>query len=291
MVKHRKLSGLLVAIAVLSVVSMLLPVPDRVRATTVIADNFNDMDYTGWDTYGMIANYSTVPSQLSLAGSANFSAADQTLKITGPEGNFLYANWNNAYRSSAVSFGMWSFDVYIVNTTRGMAWVTLMADSYWPREDFGVIGTPYMNNSYEIWFYPRNLTSFFDRPMITLERLSSGHTTVRGSYAVGSPSDTWTDCWTHIDVIRNSTGHIMVYVNGTLGITTLDYTRSITGFFMFTGQTGWAIDSVVISGSSEVPTIPTVLPPPDFTLPLIAVCAIELIVIIVLIILYLRRRP
>ena len=295
-IKLRKLNVLLVAIAVLWVVSMLLPFQGTVRAMEVITDNFNDMDYTGWDTYGMVGNYTTTPSTTSLAGAGNFSAADQTLKVTGPLGNMPYGYWSNAYIDSAVSFGMWSFDLYVVNVSRGYAWVTLWADHYYPREAWGAGTSSYMNESYEIWVYTRDLSSvsglsYFDRPMITLERVHSGFATLRGEYAVGSPSDTWTNCWTHFDVTRNATGHIQVYVNGTLRISTLDYTDSITGYFMFTGQSGYAIDSVVISGYAEVPDIPDVLPPPDFTLPLIAISAIELIVIIVLVILYFRRRP
>jgi len=294
-IKQRKLSVLLVAIAVLWVASMFLPFPDRVRATTVIADNFNDMDYADWDTYGMIGNYTTTPSQATITGSGNFSAADQTLKVIGPEGNHPYLYWSNAYIASSVSFGMWSFDLYVVNTTRGYAWVTLMADHYYPRDSWGAGTSSYMNTSYEIWVYTRDLSStsglsYFDRPMITLERLHTGFATIRGEYYVGTSADTWTDCWTHFDVTRNATGHIHVYVNGTLRITAQDYTYPIPGYFMFTAQSGAAIDSVVISGVSEVPDEPVIVPPPDFTLPLIAITAIELIVIIVLVILYMRRR-
>ena len=295
MVKQRKLSALLAAIAVLWLVSMLLPFPDAVRATTVIADNFNDMDYAGWNTYGMIGNYTTTPSQASIAGTGNFSAADQTLKVTGPMGNPPYGYWSNAYIESSVSFGMWSFDLYVVNSTRGYAWVTLMADHYYPREAWGAGTSSFMNESYEIWVYTRDLTSsigsIFDRPMITLEKVHIGGAVLLAQYNVGSPSDTWTDCWTHFDVIRNTTGCFHVYVNGTLRITRSEIARSITGYFLFTGQSGAAIDSVVISETSDVLTIPTEPPPLDLTLPLIAISVIELIVIIVLVILYFRRRP
>ncbi len=295
-IKQRKLSFLLVAIAVFCVVSMLSPFPDRVRAMTVITDNFNDMDYAGWDTYGYILNWTTSPPKTYLAGSANFSAADQTLKVTGPLGNYTYSSWNNAYIESSVSFGQWSFDLYVVNTTLGMGYVRLMADHYYPAEYYSAIPGPYMNNSYEIWCYTRNLTSsigsFVDRPMITLERWLTGSGDIRASYSVGTPSDTWTNCWVHFDVIRNTTGHIMVYINSTLRIAIGDNLNPIPGYFVFSGQSGWAIDSVVISGISAIPTIPTIPtePPPDFTLPLIAIIAIELIVIIVLSILYFRRR-
>ena len=293
-IKQRKLSVLLVAIVGLWVVSMLLPFPNMVRATTVITDNFNDMDFAGWDTYGHILNWTTAPPKASLAGSANFSAADQTLKVTGPEGNFTYSNWNNAYIASTVSFGIWSFDMYVVNTTQGYGFVNLMADHYYPVEMYSAIPGPYMNNSFEIWCYTRNLTAHnipFDRPTISLERWVNGFGTLRGQYAVGSPSDTWNNCWVHFDVIRNTTGHIMVFVNGTLRISTLDSLSSIPGYFKFTGQSGWAIDSVVISGTADVPdTTNGDGDGLDLTLPLIAIVAIELIVIIVLIILYLRRR-
>jgi hypothetical protein len=287
--KQKRLSVPLIAIGVFLVVSVLLPFPDAVRATEVIADNFNDMDYAGWDTYGMMANLTGTP-ELTLAGSANFSAADQTLKVTGPEGNMTYSNWNNAYRASAVSFGKWSFDVYVVNSTRPYAYINLIRDHYYPRASWSNIPGPTMNNCYDIFIWTRYLHSGHDRPEITLGRVTNGAGMLLGSYEVGSPSDTWTNCWTHFDVIRNTTGHIMVYINGTLRISTLDYSRPITGYFMFTGQSGWAIDSVVISGTSDVPDIPTVDPPPNFTLPLIAISAIELIVIVVLVILYFRRR-
>ncbi len=293
MKKQRKLSGLLVVIAVLWAMSMLLPFSDAVRATDVIADTFNDMDYMGWDTYGRFLNKIAFMEYFP-DGVGNFSAADQTLKVIGPSENETFHYLSMAYINSSICYGTWSFDVFVFNNTLGWCFVQLIGDSYNPIEAWSNVPGPYRNYSYEIWIYTRNLGSHYYQPTVTLERCYDGTYSLEGEYEVLPGNATWTNCWTHFDVTRNSTGYFNIYVNGTLRISVQDTVFPISGYFAFQAQSGWAIDNVAIF-DYIVP-----LPPPEtiyttilvdnYTTLMIAICIIELIIITVLVILYLRRR-
>ena len=293
MVKQRKLSVPLVAIAVFWLVSMLLPFPDTVQATTVIGDNFNDMDYADWNTYGTFLD-KTAFMEYFPGGVGNFSAADQTLKVIGPSENETFHYLSMAYINSSICYGTWSFDVFVFNNTLGWCFVQLIGDSYNPKETWSNIPGPYKNYSYEIWIYTRNLGSHYYQPTVTLERCYDGTYSLEGDYKVLPGNATWTNCWTHFDVTRNSTGYFNIYVNGTLRISVQDTVFPISGYFAFQAQSGWAIDNVAIF-DYIVP-----LPPPEtiyttilvqnFPTLMIAICTIELIIITVLVILYLRRR-
>jgi hypothetical protein len=287
------LSAPLIVIAVFLVVSVLLPFPDAVRATEVIADNFNDMDYAGWNTHGRFLN-KTAFMEYYPGGVGNFSAADQTLKVIGPSENDTFHYLSMAYINSSICYGTWSFDVFVVNNTLGWCFVQLIGDSYNPKEAWSNIPGPYKNYSYEIWIYTRQIGRHYIRPTITLERCYDGLYSLEGEYGVLPTTATWTNCWNHIDVTRNSTGYFNVYLNGTRRISVQDTVFPISGYFAFEAQSGWAIDNVAILDyivSHPPPeTTPPPPPPPNLTTLMIAIGTIELIIIIVLAILYLRRR-
>jgi hypothetical protein len=297
--KHGRLTTALVPIVLLAVLLLQPPVRDSVMAAP-FADNFDDLNYNGWSTLG--AYFDWTSRKLYPLGAGNFSAADATLKGTGPLGNTTGEYASVAYTSSSVDHGTWSFDLFVLNTTLGFSYVSLIADHYNPEIVHSGFPGPYMNNSYEIWVYTRDLRPRIniDRPMITLEGYATSgiYPHGYGSWPFLDSSATWTNCWTHFDVTRDSTGHFNVYVNGTLRISVSEPNNPIpTGYFMFHGQSGQAIDNVSVSDHVIPPTTVTVtttttafVDSPLSTL-MMAVGIIELIVIVVLGVLFFRRRP
>jgi hypothetical protein len=294
LVKQRRLTTSLVAIALLLVLSLQLPSQDRVKATELITDNFNDMNYDGWGTFGIL--YNRTDYRYYHAGVGNFTAADQTLRVNGSETTWDLQYMNLAYLNHSINYGTWSFDLFIVDTPGAECVVHLIADHYNPRTQVSTIPGPGMNYSYLFVMITHDIGGSYDRPTIDFWRLEASGRTTLGTYVVGPPSYSWTNCWTHFDVTRNSTGYFNVYLNGTLRMSRQDNITIPSGYFIFAGLTGQAIDNVAIYDYIVPPPPPPAppeppTPPPDFTLPLIAIGAIELIVIIVLVILYVRRRP
>ena len=292
-VKHRRLTTLLVAIALLLVLSLQLPLQDPVKATELITDNFNDMNYDGWDTFGIL--YNRTDYRYYDAGVGNFTAADKTLRVNGSETTWDLQYMNLAYLNHSVNYGTWSFDLFVVDTPGAECVVHLIADHYNPAQEISTIPGPGMNYSYCFVMITHNIGEYYYQPTIDFWRLVGTEHTSLGSYDVGPPSYSWNNCWTHFDVTRNSTGYFNVYINGTLRMSQQEQITIPSGYFIFAGLTGQAIDNVAIYDYVVPPPPPITttlyLFLPDFTLPLIAISAIELIVIIVLVILYFRRHP
>jgi len=294
LVKQRRWTTLLVAIAVLLVLSLQLPLQDPVKATELITDNFNDMNYDGWGTFGIL--YNRTDYRYYDAGVGNFTAADQTLRVNGSETTWDLQYMNVAYLNHSVNYGTWSFDLFVVDTPGAECVVQLITDHYNPATQISTIPGPGRNYSYLFVMITHDIGGIYNRPTIDFWRIvGTGHTSL-GRYSVGPSSYSWNNCWTHFDVTRNATGYFNVYINGTLRMSVQDNITIPSGYFIFAGLTGQAIDNVAIY-DYIVPPPPPPEPPeppiplPDFTLPLIGVSAIELIVLIVLVILYFRRRP
>ncbi len=274
--------------------SLQLPLQDPVKATELITDNFNDMNYDGWGTFGIL--YNRTDNKYYDAGVGNFTAADQTLRVNGSETTWDLQYMNGAYLNHSVNYGTWSFDLFIVDTPGAECVVHLISDHYNPATQYSTIPGPGRNYSYLFVMITHDIDiSYYQQPTIDFWRIDgTGHTSL-GRYDVGPPSYSWNNCWTHFDVTRNSTGYFNVYINGTLRMSRQDNISIPSGYFIFAGLTGQAIDNVAIYDYIVPPPPPTeiyeIISLLDFTLPLIAVSAIELIGIIVLIILYFRRRP
>ncbi len=291
--KHRRLTTPLVAIVLLLVLSLQLPFQESVRATELSADNFNDMDYNGWGTYGTI--WDRTESTYYPAGVGNFSAEDRTLKVTGPGGNWTRQSINVAYMNHSINFGTWSFDLFVVDNPGGEIIIHLISDHYNPPQHMSAIPGPYLNDSYCFMIATHNIGGNYNRPMISFWRFDDGSIIHLDEYVVGPSTYTWTNCWTHFDVTRNSTGYFNIYINETLRISRQEHATIPSGYFVFAGQSGQAIDNVVILDYivPHPPSEPTTPPIPglDLTAPLIIIGTIELIIIILLVVLHIRRRP
>jgi hypothetical protein len=273
--------------------SLQLTFQDSAIATELITDNFNDMNYDGWSTCATL--YNRTDYRYYDAGAGNFTAADKTLKVNGSETTWELQYMNIAYINHSVNYGTWSFDLYMVDTPGAECVIHLISDHYNPNQAISTIPGPGMNHSYAFVMLTHDIGPAYPQPTISLWKIVGSSHSILGNYLVGPSSYIWTNCWTHFDITRNSTGYFNIYVNGTLRISIQDTVFPISGYFAFEAQSGWAIDNVLIYDYIVPPPPPpettTTTTTSDLTPLMIAIGAIELIIIITLIILYIRRRP
>ncbi len=88
--------------------------------------------------------------------------------------------------------------------------------------------------------------------------------------------------WWHINITRDFEGNFEVYINDTLGITYTDTTHTSSDLFTFTAEAGISLDNIVV--------VPYPQPPPPLPWELIAIGGGVAVGVIVLAIVFLRRR-
>ncbi len=286
---------------VLILLLLTISIQTPVWATEIIFDDFDDMDYDGWGTYGTVFN--RTEDIYYPANSANFSASDKTLKVTGPGGDWLSQLYSVAYINHSVNYGTWSFDLYVIDTPGHEIVIHLMADSYYPPSHSNNISKPSMNFSYCFVILTYGSWTNYDRPLIEFWSFSNGIHQVIDRYDIGPAGSTWSDRWTHFDITRNPAGHFDIYLNRTLCMSVQPPIHDIpSGYFHFTGQTGHAIDNLLIYDvplplPPETTETPTPRPMPtttttefDMTPVMFTISSIELVVIVLLVILYFKQR-
>lgn len=271
-----------------------------VRAAELIADNFDDMNYDGWGTYGTAFN--RTEDMYYPADTANFSAADKTLRVTGPGGDWLRQLYSVAYLNHSVNYGTWSFDLYVVDTPGHECVIHLLSDYYYPLEGENGISPIHLNYSYlfVILTYGSWPSTSYDRPLIEFWYINDGAHQVMARYEIGPAGSTWSDRWTHFDITRDDTGHFDIYLNGTLCMSArpgVHYIQSC--YFQFIGQTGQAIDNLAIydyvvphppeTTETTTETTTTSTTGFDLTPVLLTVSIIELVVIVLLVVVYFRK--
>lgn len=280
-VTQKRITTFFTLVALLLVLSLHLPLQNRVTATEVFSDNFNDGNYDGWGTYGFYRNDT---ENLFYPAIANFSAADQTLKATGPTGSFPWWTSNVAYISSSLAYGNWSFDVLVDDQNAGFIEIQIIADHYSPWRLYSAFPPPKMNACYSIEILTHAKSGWNDRPTIFLTKYVHPTFTTLDYYETGPSLSNWSTAWNHIDVTRNSTsGRFEVYLNGTLRLEASDNAITTSNYFAFWAQSGQALDNVIFDDG----IIPT--PPPTPGFPAIAI-AIGLALGLGLIVIVRRRR-
>ncbi|NHI88844.1 MAG: hypothetical protein EAX87_04925 [Candidatus Thorarchaeota archaeon] len=291
---HEKGLGIPLVIIVLL---LMISIQPAVRATELTADNFNDMNYDGWETYGTVFN--RTEDMYYPANSANYSAADKTLRVTGPGGDWLRQLYSVAYLNHSVNYGTWSFDLYVVDTPGHECVIHLLSDYYYPLESENGISEKHLNYSYlfVILTYGSWPSTSYNKPLIEFWYINNGVHVVMDRYEIGPAGSTWSDRWTHFDITRDATGHFDIYLNGTLRLSAQPGVHYIpAGYFQFLGQTGQAIDNLAIydyivphppdTTTTETTTNST---GSNLTPVLLAVSTIELVVIILLAVVYFRK--
>jgi hypothetical protein len=279
---------------------LMLSIQPAVQATEIIAENFDDMNYDNWETYGMV--YNRTEDLYYPAKTANYSAADKTLKVTGPGGDWLRQLYSVAYINHSVNYGTWNFDLYVVDTPGHECVIHLLSDHYYPLEDENNISREHLNYSYlfVILTYGSWPDTTYNRPLIELWYINNGAHIVVDRYNVGPVGSTWSDRWTHFNITRDATGHFNIYLNGTLRLSGRPGVHNIpSGYFQFVAQTGQAIDNLVIDDAAVPYTTTTTTSTTEATTPptgadltpvLLTVGTVTLVVIVLLIVVYLRKR-
>ena len=210
--------------------------PVHVNAIQIWADDFTDGNYNDWSITGV--NMSSItPTEID----GNFTAENFVLRALGPE-------WNHAYHESSIANGTWRFDIDAVSSELRHFYVIFMSvdgiltegapDGY----SLMVATDPYVNEftGYALLRYNEGIVDI--APLGEYETTSG----VRGHH--------------HIDIMRNTTGHFKVYVDGVLRISAVDTMHTRSDYFRFHTPAGSAIDNITVYDSEEEP-----FPPPETT--------------------------
>ncbi|MFX0168905.1 MAG: hypothetical protein ACFE89_06030 [Candidatus Hodarchaeota archaeon] len=199
-------------------------------AAVVWADDFNDGNFAGW----------------TIAYGA-FSAADNTLRGDS-------SGWNYAYHSSIVAEGTWHFDVY-------HSGADLCPYVWFITNDLFSEGA---NNPYNGYYLHFTLIS--NAIELCRDTEMQGYDYILDSY---HPSNGIAGWW-HLDVTRDSSGNIHVYINETLQLQAQDTNFDTSQYLYFECYDHHALENVVVSDTvdieppSEPPTTPTTTTTPTF---------------------------
>jgi hypothetical protein len=248
--RHTKsaVGGLMVWLVLVILVTSFGPVP--VSADVVWSDDFNDGNYDGWTIYGY--NFTFFPPTPAVG---SFSAADYTLKATGPV-------YNYAAHPSSVAYGTWSFSVHVAHTPMDYLIIFFLVSDF-SQFLSGITGYSmivYMDGTFELKRHDGM------PPVATI-----------ASYDAPGELSGLQD----IRVTRSDSGQFRVSINGTVQIEEEDSTYTTADDFCFAAESGPAIDNVVVSDTIDVTGVP-------LELLVIGVGAAAVVVIVALVIL--KRR-
>ncbi|UCE11115.1 MAG: hypothetical protein JSW61_04035 [Candidatus Thorarchaeota archaeon] len=187
------------------------------------SDDFEDGNFDGWTTYGAIGSGSQ-GSELP----SNFTVTNGAIMAQGE-------NWNLAFHNSSVVYGTWSIDVYPVDREHNEILLPFILESHrvydWWKNGYIVqlVTGPYR---------------YYTEPTITLVRVIQWPVDI--VWLDEAPTGNMTG-WQHIDITRDRSGHICVYLNGTLHLTTVDLLIRSSVLFGFCGESGQGIDNVTVT--------------------------------------------
>lgn len=191
------------------------------QAEVVWLDDFNDEDYVGWEIFGV--NMSSTPP-VEIPG--EFSAQDGYMKAIGPE-------WNHARIPSITTHGTWSFDILATDSPTHHFYVYFMIDD--ARDAF-----PQPPNGYGIMVVTKEWEG--GKPGFLLMKYLDGmFHPIKGYMTQGDVSG-----WHHLDITRENSGLMEVYLNGSLIISASDLSFNESGYFHVNMQSGQAIDNIEI---------------------------------------------
>ena len=224
------------------------------NAALIWEDDFDDGNFDGWTI-----------------GEGNFTAASNSLECTEVSST---RGWAYIYRETGVDTGTWSFDCYLTSGQTDDDFCITVS----PQADDELVGYSFIGirpNHVNLWI-----------------KLGASVQKVE----TWSSSSTFNDTWTHIDVAVDENMIFDVFVNH---VHRLHYNASYLtggyGYFAFNSRAeGNAIDNIVVNDTVDE-TLPfnitPTTPPPDSQLwILITVGGGVAVAIIVLAIIFLRRR-
>lgn len=204
------------------------PISDTFIAYTISiqdlswSDDFEDGDFEGWMAYGALEGD-------KLPG--NFTITDGALIAQG-------INWNLAFHDSPVVYGTWSLDVYPVDREHNEILVAFILENHtvvdWWRKGYIVqlVTGPYRH---------------YTEHTITLVRAYQWPNDIHWLDDASTGNLTG---WQHIDITRDRWGHICVYLNGTLYLSSVDSHFTSSELFCFCGESGQGIDNVTVTADT-----------------------------------------
>ena len=217
--------------------------PISCNAAIVWSDDFNDGDYSGW----------TVHSGAFAAENYMLESLEST--VDPPEEGWI----NIISHESSVVVGTWSFDIlcrenFIVQGfTERVFEIQFIAPS-----------TDFLNHScysFGVW---QSMTGAL-LASFTLTKWVDG---VRDTDKTKSFPNSNFNGWTHIDITRNTTGHMDVYINETLRLSTQDTELDTSNYFIIGAISNlWlvAVDNITVNDVPLTTTTSTPTPTPTPT--------------------------
>ncbi|MHA2176335.1 MAG: hypothetical protein ACXABI_16045 [Candidatus Hodarchaeales archaeon] len=193
--------------------------------TTVWSDNFNDKNLDGWEIVGH--DWTNYPPSYDL-WTGNASAANNELWINGSAPDF----YTVVGYPSSVTHGTWSFDVIAKNTARISFVSNNNVSTYTPTagSHYTLFISSYMGGVLELWKTIGGTTTNLESVNVTG---ISGH-------------------WQHVDITKDTSNLISVYINGTLQFTVTDDTVTKSFHFKFISNTISGLDNVTVSDTVDI---------------------------------------
>jgi hypothetical protein len=190
------------------------------KADIVWSDDFDDEDYDNWiiqkGTWITEAKYLT----------------------TSDKGGI--------YHPSTTTVGTWSFDVYITPVPSDDFSFLFMLEQPMQLPILGY--TEFTAYFISIYAYQDGSSS-----IIKLRRMSGSVSATLEDLVVYEVGRDLSNKWIHIDITRDSEGRIKVYLNKALIIEHVDTLITSSNYFMLLGESGPAIDNIVVKDVVETP--------------------------------------
>ena len=210
------------------------------RSAVVWASDFTGGNIDGWEIWGM--NYTEPAAPLP----PNYSVSEDILRFQGLTGHWTIASYNTTQ-----GVGTWSFDLDVQDQDRHHFYVAFFG-GYWDNDS---IDWPDWQPSVP---YEYGLAPFTDAYLdwdseFVLYRASPGRGTFTTLARYAPPEIIG---WHHIDITRDASGLLNVYLNGTLRMNSTDTLYTTTECFKIYSGGGPAIDNIVFDEITTPPPIP-----------------------------------
>ncbi|MFW9888308.1 MAG: hypothetical protein ACFFER_09010 [Candidatus Thorarchaeota archaeon] len=261
------ISCLLVPVLAISPDFSTYSVQKRYSPSEVIwSEDFNDI--ADWDFWGL--HYED-----NIPLPANYSVSEGMLRFQGGANH-----WTVAMHNTTQSVGTWSFDLDVQDQYRHLFHIAFIG-GYWDNDS--IIWPDWRSSvPYEYGIMPvtSQVYSYADE-FVLYWRPTGGADSI---YTLDHYRPAEMIGWHHIDITRNSSGHIDVYFNGELRMSAEDTHFNVTECFKIYSQGGPAIDNIEINDK--------IMPPqPQIDPFIIAVIVGGALVALVVIVIIIRRRP
>lgn len=197
----------------------------------VWSDNFDDHNISDWSIYGFVGPppYTNPPG--------NFTAEDGMLRANG-----TVQMWSQAFVSSPVAYGTWTFDVDVVDTFAHEIVIGFIMIE-WTLENLGIR-----------CYFIQIITGLYgddSRPRLQAGKCHD-HPESPGPRGIDWYDDyLYEDMlgWKHFIITRQDNGQVYVYMNGTLATSWKDNEHTTCNEFSFGTGPGPAIDNIVVDSN------------------------------------------